>query len=418
MRILIVTEHFWPEAFRVNDLALGLRDRGHDVEVSTALPNYPAGRFFEGYGLRGPYRETWEGIRIGRVPVVPRGRGQAWRLAANYGSFVATAGPLLTVARRRWDCVLVFQPTPVTTILPALALSARRVPVVAWVQDLWPETLKGTGVVRSRVALRAIGALSHWLYRRCDRVLIQSPGFRAPLEAGGVESRRIGYLPNWAEELYSAPPPAPLPRQPWQGAFSAMFAGNLGRAQSLETILGAAELLREEPDCRWVFVGDGACREWLQAEVRRRRLEDRIHLVGRRPVDEMPAWFATADAMLVTLNRDPTLAMTIPSKLQSYLAAGVPVLGALDGDGARVIGESSAGFAAAAGDAPRLAANVLRMKGLSPAERARMGARGREYYEAHFSRQRCLDELARALLAAQRERQEKRRAADRRATPR
>lgn len=400
MRILIVTEHFWPESFQVNDLALGLRDRGHVIEVVTALPNYPQGRFFGGYGPLGPFRERWNGIPIRRLPVIPRGRGGALRLAANYGSFLLAAPFALAGVGREWDAVLVFQLTPVTTILPALAMRLRGVPVVAWVQDLWPETLASTGLVRSPALLKAAGALAGSLYRRCDAVAVQSHDFFAPLQAAGVHRDRISYLPNWADAVFDQPRVPPRERHPWQDGFSVMFAGNLGRVQALETILDAATLLRDDARVRWVFVGDGSRRTWLAEEVGRRGLARAVHLVDRQPLAEMPRWFATADTMLVSLNRDPVLSMTIPSKVQSYLAAGAPILASLDGAGARVVADSGAGFVGASEDAGALAENARRMMALRPEDRARLGGRGRAYYQEHFSREACLETLERLLRGA------------------
>lgn len=411
MRILIVTEHFWPEAFRINDLAAGLRERGHQVSVMTGMPNYPRGRYFDGYGIRGPWLEKVDGNIVHRVPIIPRGDGRAWRLVLNYVSY-ALLGSLWAWSRRSsWDAVLVFQPSPATTIIPALAARRSGVPVVTWILDLWPDTLESTGMVRNIVLLRAISGLSAWLYKRCDYVLGQSPGYTRRLEELGVRAERIGYLPSWAEDLYERPP-APVPpgaaAEPWERGFSVMFAGNLGRVQALDVVLDAAEKLRDRSECHWVFVGDGALRAWLEVEVERRGLDQCVHLVGRRPVEEMPSWFARASAMLVSLKREPILAMTIPGKIQSYLAAGAPIIGSLDGEGARVITESCAGFASPAEDSAALAASVARMMSLSPHERAVLGASGREYYRQHFARAaglaRVEDALERALETARRRR--------------
>ena len=242
MRILIVTEHFWPEEFRINDVAFGLVQRGHRVEVLTAMPNYPVGRYFAGYRPWGPFTEGYRGVVIHRVPAYPRSAGRPWQLLLNYASFAAMAAGRLLLTKSRWDAVLVFQPTPVSTVLPALVVRSSRVPVIAWVQDLWPETLVSTGIVRSRTLLRAARAISRWLYRRCDRLLGQSPAY-ASLLGMGIPEDRCGVLPNWAAENLEQPPAqqGTEPR-PWGDAFTVMFAGNLGRVQALDTVLDAAEM--------------------------------------------------------------------------------------------------------------------------------------------------------------------------------
>lgn len=400
MRILVITPHYWPEPFRVTDLVAGLKARGHELEVLTGLPNYPAGRFFPGYGYGGPFVEEHEGVRVTRVPLVPRGAGGALRLVANYGSFALTASLRGAFrGRLRWDAVFVFGISPVTTLLPAALVRAiYGTPVVTWVQDLWPESVASAGFARSRALYRGAAALSAWLYRHCDRILIASQAYQPRLVERGVAPGRIEYLPQWAEDSFTASDPAAeLPGGAWGEGFPVMFAGNLGRVQGLDTILDAAALLRGDSDVRWVFLGDGTMRDWLRAEVRGRGLDDRVFLLGRRPVTEMPAFYAKAGAMLVSLKPDATMALTVPAKLQSYLAAGRPVIGSIDGEGARVIEESGSGWAAPAGDAPALARVVARMKALGAEERAAMGRRGREFSEGHFARERCLDQLEAAL---------------------
>ena len=393
LRILVVTQYFWPEAFRVNDLVLGLRDRGHLVEVLAGLPNYPEGRFFPGYGPAGPYNEDFQGVPVRRAPLTPRGRGRGWQLALNYLSFATAATLRLTLPpRRRWDVALVYQVSPVTTALPALALrSLTGLPVAIWVQDLWPEVLSSTNASLPAWATSLIGKLSRWIYSRCDLVLGQSRAFVERLAETGIPRERLAYLPNWAEELYR-PVPRPDPREDWERGFTVMFAGNMGRVQALDTALEAAALLQDQSDVHWVFVGDGAVRSWMEGEIARRGLA-RVHLLGRRPTSEMPELFARAGAMLVSLRADPVMAMTIPAKLQSYLASGRPILASMDGEGARAVTESGAGLASPADDAAALAANVLRMRDLSPSERDAMGQRGRAYCARWFDRRSCLDEL-------------------------
>lgn len=403
MNILIVTPYYWPEHFRINDVAAALAHRGHHVEVLTGLPNYPSGRFFEGFGLSGPYREVHQGIRLWRVPVVPRGDASALRLLLNYLSFAVAAGArALTLGGRRWDVSLVFQISPVTSIFPAAVLRAAfRTPIVTWVQDLWPEVVASSGLARSSWFMRATRAISAWLYRRSDRLLASSRSFCPRLEALGVDIHRIGYLPQWAEDLFSESL-ASAQTEPfhWEQGFVVMFAGNIGRVQGLDTVLAAAQLLKDDSEIRWVFLGDGSHRGWFEAEVARHGLEERIIFLGRQPPEAMPTYFSRAGAMLVSLMRDEVMSLTVPAKLQAYLAAGRPILGSIDGEAARIIEDSGSGWAAPAGDAHALAANVLRMKALSPAQRAEMGRLGQAFSKLYFARDRCLDKLEEELLAA------------------
>jgi glycosyltransferase involved in cell wall biosynthesis len=411
MRVLLVSQYYWPEPFRVADVAAGLRERGHEVEVLTGLPNYPSGKLYPGYGPGGPYTEEHDGVPVRRVPIVPRGGGGALRLLLNYASFAA-AGTLraLAVGRRRWDVVFVFQLSPVTAILPAAVTRALyRIPLVAWVQDLWPESVASTGFGRSRALYASATAISRWLYRRCDRLLGTSPAFGARLERLGIPASRFEHLPQWREELLPCSGAA-LPEGAWSQGFPVLFAGNLGRVQALDTILAAAELTRDDPELRWVFVGDGSLRPWLEDEVRCRGLQATVFLLGRHPPSAMPAFFARAGALLVSLKRDEAMSLTLPGKVQSYLAAGRPLLGSIDGEAARVIHEAGAGLAAPADDGAALADTARRLKALPERERAVMGERGRAYSDRHFARDACLDQLERALVdAAQASRQTTRR---------
>jgi glycosyltransferase involved in cell wall biosynthesis len=408
MRVLIVTQYFWPEEFRVNDLAEELCRRGHEVRVLTGQPSYPDRDRFSAHGSVLPWAQQWRGVRIDRVPMLSRGRGQGWRLALNFLSFAASATVLGVLrVRRRPDVIFVYQPSPVTVAIPAVVL--RRLtgaPVVLWVQDLWPQTLVATGAVRSRRALRVIGRLVRWIYEHSDRILVESQAFIPHAVAAGADPGRVAYVPNWAESSYTpVDPPAGTPEELLlPDGFRIVFAGNLGTAQSLPTVLDAAERLRGHPDIQWVILGDGRRRRWLQQEVQSRGLSATVHLLGRHPVETMPTFFGLADALLVTLCQEPIYALTVPSKLQSYLACGRPVLGALDGEGAALVATSGAGIVVPAADGAGLAEAVLRLRALAPEQRTEMGQRARTYFLEHFDRDRLLDDLEDHLVKSAGER--------------
>lgn len=396
----MLTQYFWPEDFRINDVVLGLQALGHDVVVLTGKPNYPGGRLFPGYGVFGQTRERYGAVQVLRVPLVPRGGGGGLRLAINYLSFALFAslvGPLR--CRGGVDAILVFEPSPVTVGIPALVMKAlKRAPLLFWVQDLWPESLSATGAIRSPRVLRAVDALVRRIYAGCERVLVQSRAFIAPVAATGVPRERIVYLPNSAEALYRPlPADTPVPGAALPAGFRVMFAGNIGAAQSFETTLAAAEMLREHSSIHWIVLGEGRQFERVKEQVRSRHLESTVHLLGRRPVSEMPAWFSQADVMLVTLRKEPIFALTIPSKVQSYLACGRPVVAALDGEGARVVRESGGGLAADAEDARGLASAVLEIYRMPRDQREAMGRSGRDYYLREFDRDMLLGRLDRCM---------------------
>lgn len=397
MNILIVSQYFWPENFRINDLSLGLKERGHIVTVLTGIPNYPDGRFFSGYSIFKKRGEDYQGIKVVRVPLVPRGSGGTIPLALNYLSFsffASLLGPFY--CRGNFDVIFVYEPSPVTVGLPALMLKKiKYAPVLFWVQDLWPESLSATGFVRSNKILRMVEGLVRFIYRGCDRILVQSKAFSRSIENLGVNTERIMYYPNSAEEFYQ---PIQLDANALElngmpSGFRVMFAGNIGVAQDFPSILAAAEYLKKYTDIHWIILGDGSMRSWLEEQVKERCLSDTVHLLGRYPAEMMPWFFSLADVMLVTLKREPIFALTIPSKVQSYFACAKPIIAALDGEGARVIEEAGAGLTCPAEDPDSLAEAVLSMYSKSHDERRSMGELGRRYFEKNFERKMLLKRL-------------------------
>lgn len=395
MKLLVVSQYFWPENFRINDLVADMVGRGHEVTVLTGQPNYPSGRFFPGYGWARPLTQSYQGARVVRVPLVPRGSAGAIRLALNYVSF-AVFGALGVWLRLRgkFDAVFVFEVSPVTVGIPAIVASRRfRAPILFWVLDLWPESLAAAGGVQSPRVLRAVDRLVRWIYRNCARVLVQSRAFIPEIARHGVPHSNIVYFPGWGESLFQPLPQAnsallpPLP-----DGFKVLFAGNIGEAQDLPAVLKTAELLRDRSDIHWLIVGDGRMAAWAKAEVQRRGLAQ-VHFLGRHSLESMPHFYAAADALLLPLKREPIFALTIPGKLQSYLACARPILAMLDGEGARIAQESGAGLTCPAGDAECLAAQVFNLAAMPGPERSAMGLNGRKYYEANFDRTRLFDQL-------------------------
>ena len=320
LRLLVVSQYFWPENFRVNDLVTELARRGHTVTVLTGTPNYPEGHTLPAF-VQDPSRfASYAGAEIVRVPLVPRGKSSL-RLVLNYLSFVIT-GMTLGLWRlrgRHFDAIIVVQHSPITSALPALALRRlKRAPLLMWVLDLWPDTLAAVGVVRSPRVLEWVGRLVAFIYKRCDHVLVQSRAFVSNVEKYAGDSRRIRYFPGWAEPIFEgslAAVEAAPEVVPYRDNFNVLFAGNIGDAQDFPAILEAAEALRDEPNLRWLIVGDGRAAAWVRSEITRRNLTDCVILLGRHPIERMPSFFRAASALLVTLKEDPIFAMTIPGKV-------------------------------------------------------------------------------------------------------
>lgn len=386
MRVLVLSQYYWPEAFRITEVVESLRRVGCHVTVLTGQPNYPQGEIFDGYRAGGlGMRRDEVGYNIYRVPLVPRGRRGALGLAINYLSFVLSVsllGPWL-LRRERFDLVFVYAPSPITQAIPAVWLAfMKRAKLVTWVQDLWPQSLEATGFVRNRRVLAAVAVLVRWIYRRCDLLLVQSQAFIFPVQCM-ADKTPVKYHPNPGELAFTETHTLGVPTLMLEPGFNVVFAGNLGTVQALGTLLDAAALLRLHVDVRLVLVGSGSRSEWLQQEVARRQLGN-VQLAGRFAPEAMPGILAQASALLVSLVRSPIMSQTVPSKVQAYLAAGRPVIAALDGEGARVIEEAGAGLACAAEDASGLALAILKLNAMSEAELKGMGESGKRYYEQHF----------------------------------
>lgn len=398
MRLLVVSQYFWPEVFRVNELVECLVERGHQVTVLTGRPNYPDGAVFPAYRQDPDGFARYAGAEVLRVPLRPRGRGNL-ALLRNYWSFVfwgCLLAPWL-LRGRQFDAIFVFETSPITSALPALLLRRlKRAPLALWVLDLWPDTLSAVGVVRSQRGLHLVGRLVAFIYRRCDLILAQSRAFFPAIERWSRAPHKTRYFPQWSEGVFAGGPAvrATAPElAPFAGRFKILFAGNLGDAQDLPSVLAAAALLKHRADVQWLIVGDGRAADAVRSEISRLGLQGQVAMLGRYPLERMPEFFVGADALLVSLKAEPIFALTVPGKVQSYLAAGKPILAMLDGEGARVIAEAGAGKVCPAGDAAALARCVEELAAAPAYERARMAEAGRVYAEREFAREALIDQL-------------------------
>lgn len=408
MRLLILTQYYWPESFQINDVAASLVRKGIAVEVLTGQPNYPSGRIFPGYRALGWRRERHQGVLIHRMPLLARGRG-GWRLALNYFAFVFSGlvcGPAI-LRRKAFDAIFVYAPSPVLQTLPALLLARLKgCPVALWVQDLWPESLSATGYVTNRAVIGLVEKVVAFIYRHTDLLLVPSPAFAAPIRRLAPNTP-IVYHPNSVDEVFALPAQdAPPVVEGLNGGFSVLFAGNIGSAQAVETIVEAASRLKAYPDIHFVVLGDGSRREWMRRQVRARGL-DRLHLPGRLPVETMPGLMQKASALLVTLADRDIFRATIPSKIQAYLAAGRPIIACLNGEGARLVTEAGAGLAVPAENGAALADAVLDLYLRPRSQREALGARGRTYYERHFAHEMLVGRLIGHLREAGRRRKDR-----------
>lgn len=398
MRVLVVSQYFWPEVFRVNEIVSELRARGHDVTVLTGRPNYPGGTVFEDYAANPDAFTQYHGAKVVRLPLRPRGKGSL-RLLLNYWSFVfwgCLLGPW-KLRGRAFDAIFCFETSPITSALPAVLLRrVKRAPLLLWVLDLWPDTLAAVGMVKSERGLNAVGALVRFIYNRCDLILAQSKGFFPAIERWSRSPERMRYFPQWGEATFDgeldAVDEAPE-LAPHAGCFKLMFAGNIGDAQDFPALLDAAEATRHRPDIHWLIVGDGRQAQWVREQILSRGLESTVFMLGRYPQERMPEFFKGANALLVSLKAAPIFAMTIPGKVSAYMSAGRPILAMIDGEGARVIEEAAAGFVAPAGASLTLAQHALELAASSVESRLAMGVRARAYARREFDRATLITQL-------------------------
>ena len=400
MRILIVSQYFWPENFTINTVTRSLLEKGIDLEVLTGKPNYPQGNIFPRYRAWGCQRERYEGIAINRIPLLARGNSR-WRLALNYISFILSGllfAPWM-LRRKKYDVIFIYAPSPILQALPAIFVGRlKHCPVVLWVQDLWPESLSATGHVQNRWVLKLVELVVRFIYRHTDMILIQSKAFELPIRRL-ASATPIRHQANSVDAAFSGPPECAIPVPVVDGldsGFSVMFAGNIGKAQGVGIIVDVSLLLKEYCDIHFVVLGDGSDREWMLNQAQQKGLNN-LHLPGSFPVESMPGFMAKASALLVTLVDKEIFAATVPNKVQAYLAAGRPILASLNGEGARLVNQAGAGLTSPAEDAKALADIILQLYRLSPDERRKMGDNGHRFYQKHFDHDFLIDQLIKHL---------------------
>lgn len=410
MRVLILTQWYPPEpALLLQELAQSLQELGHEVTVLTGFPNYPSGQLYPGYKVRLRRREMLAGVPVVRVPLYPEHSQSGLRRALNYISFALSATLLGVWGVRRPDVLFVYHP-PLTIGLPAYVLSRLwRRPFVYQIQDMWPETLAATGMFSNQRLLGWIGRMAGWIYRKAQSILVISPGFRHNLLAKGAPAEKIHVVSNWVDPsaYYRAEPDPQLAQElGLAGRFNVMFAGNMGEAQGLETVIEAARLLQADWQGRpsqdspqFALVGDGVALPRLQELAAQYRLNN-VRFLGRFPAQEMPRLYALADALLVHLKDDPLFRITIPHKTLAYLGSGKPILAAVAGDVADLVESIGAGVTCPPQDPSALAAAVDALQALSAAERQAMGDRGAMAAQTRFSRARLTSEIELVLQQA------------------
>lgn len=389
-KILVICQYYKPEPFRISDICEEMVRRGHEVQVVTGYPNYPEGILYEGYGKGKHIDEVINGVKVHRCFTIPRETGAVKRLM-NYYSYAASSTAYVLSKEcvasdgKPFDVVFCNQLSPVMMADAAIAYKKKhKIPVIMYCLDLWPESLIAGGITRKSAIYKYFHYVSKRLYRQMDKILITSRMFTGYLEDEfGIKKEKIEYLPQYAEGIFER-----IPAREEDDVFNFMFAGNIGAVQSVETIIKAAKLLKDK-SVKFHIVGGGTDLDRLQQMSS--ELEN-VVFYGRRPLEEMPQFYAKADAMLVTLAKDPVLSLTLPGKVQSYMAVGKPIIGAIDGETKEVIEDAQCGYCGKAEDAGELAENIRKFV-KEDTDRIGMGQNARKYYEENFEEKLFMDKL-------------------------
>lgn len=389
MKILVICQYYYPEPFRISDICEALFQRGHAVTVVTGVPNYPEGITYEGYENGQKRDEEINGVKVHRCFTIPRKMGAAYRLL-NYYSYALSSTQYVRTLPGDFDVVFVNQLSPIMMAQAGISYGRKHgKKVVMYCLDLWPESLIAGGIGRDSWLYRVFHGISKKIYTKMDSILVTSRQFSTYLqEQFGIDAEIIHYLPQYAEDQFVQPAVSQK-----KTGLHMTFAGNIGEVQSVETILRAAKLLQDE-QITFHVVGGGTDLERLKKMAKEWNLSNVI-FYGRRPLSEMPTFYQMADAMLVTLKADPVLSQTLPGKVQSCMAAGKPIIGAVDGETARIIAEADCGFCGPAEDPETLVRNIKRF--ITNADKIQLGHNGRMFYEEHFGKQGFMDTLEVAL---------------------
>ncbi len=396
--ILVIAQYFYPEQFRINDICTEWVKRGYKVTVVTGIPNYPQGKYYEGYGLFKKRREKYNGIDIIRIPLIPRGKNSIM-LVLNYLSFVVSGFFWMISTKIKADYVFIFEVSPMTQALPGVWYAKRRkVPCYLYVQDLWPENVEIITGIKNRYIIGIIGKMVDYIYARCTKIFTTSKSFIKSISARGVPVEKIEYWPQYAEDFYKPVEKKSIPEIPDDDAFDIIFTGNIGNAQGLDILPKVALLLKERKlsrKIRFNIVGDGRYKNELVELVNENDVAFMFNFIPKQPATRIPEFIAASDVAFLSLSDSPLFAMTIPAKLQSYMACGIPIIAAADGETSRIISEANAGVCCSAGNYHELADKIVELLNKPLDHLSQLGKNARNYYNKNFGKNELLNRIDR-----------------------
>lgn len=388
MKILVVTQYFYPENFRINQLCLELKKRGHEVTVLTGKPNYPQGKYYSGYSYKGNEDEVWNGIPVIRSSLRERKTGSV-NLLLNYISFVIHANRRIKDLKNEYDLIYVFEVSPVTVALPAIKIKKKYgVPIIMNVQDLWPENIVAVTKIDNKLVIGLVNCLVDYIYKNCDLLLMASPGFVKRVGNRVKNTSKLKYWPQYSNVKKACSSSIIYDKK----KFNIVFTGNIGEAQGLDIAIEAAKILKDE-GFHWHFVGDGRNRDHLADYVKKYKLEDVVTFYGQKPENEIPSYLFSADAALLILKPDPVFDMTIPAKLQTYLSCGIPIIGCVSGESKDIIKDANAGVVSDTVSVDGLVAACRQIRGYDAELFDNMKHNAERYGAQNFNKEILLNKL-------------------------
>jgi glycosyltransferase involved in cell wall biosynthesis len=385
----------------VNDIAFEFARKGYEITVITAIPDYPQGKFYDGYSLFKRTKEIVNNVHIIRLPIIPRGKGKKFELVLNYLSYLISAlvFTFFNFPINKYDVLFVHLTSPFFIALPAVILKQRQhIPLVFWVLDLWPESLSVAGGIKNQFILNSQKKLVRYIYNNCDKILIGSYGFRKSICEKGNYDDKIIYFPNWAETIKKSHDYSKYQHvKPFtyfsESNFIILFAGNIGEAQNIDFVIDVANEIRDNDDIKFVFIGDGRKKRYLEDKVKRLNLSEHVFFLGQYPLDAMPWFMQMADVLLVSLKNESIFNLTVPSKVQFYMAQGKPILAVLNGDGADLINKAKCGISVPVGNFFLLKLAINKLYQMTKEELAEIGLNGKRYYEKKFKKEDRMAQL-------------------------
>ena len=397
-RVLIVSQHFWPENFRISDIAAGFAENDIEVDVLCGIPNYPNGIVPEGYGVFSNRKQNYKGANVYRALEITRKGNSNIRIFLNYISFPFFATfKSLSLLGKKYDAVFCYETSPVYMIFPAIVYSKlKKVPLTTYVLDLWPENLYSVLNIKNKFLRGVAQKSSHWHYKKCDKLVAMSHSLAKTLaDITGKDDSRIAVIPHYCEKFYEQDIYDDELAAKYAGFFKIVYAGNISPAQNLEVAVDRAVMLKKDgiKDIKFIIVGDGMSKKDIEKYVSDKGVSDMFDFTGSKPVTDMPKYHTLADALFAPLAKSEDLGLTIPAKVTSYMAGGKPILTCIDGEGSTVIENAGCGLTAHSGDSNALYGNILKLYNMSAEERQTLGNNARKYHFAHHSREMVLSQL-------------------------